>query len=91
MDRDAELEIIRRAYAKQIMAAAGASDRRIEAAFAAVKREDFLGHGPWQVVRWGADMSRHQAATPSISTMTSWLRSFLNATSTMVSHHYTRH
>ena len=52
MDRDAELEIIRRAYAKQIMAAAGVSNRRIEAAFASVKREDFLGRGPWQVVRW---------------------------------------
>jgi protein-L-isoaspartate(D-aspartate) O-methyltransferase len=53
MDRDAELEIIRRAYAKQVMAAAGVVDRRIEAAFAAVKREDFLGRGPWQIVRWG--------------------------------------
>jgi protein-L-isoaspartate(D-aspartate) O-methyltransferase len=53
MDRDAELEIIRRAYAKQIMAGFGVSDRRIEAAFASVKREDFLGRGPWQIVRWG--------------------------------------
>src|SRR5215469_14579568 len=61
MDRDTELEIVRRAYAKQIMAAAGASNRRIEAAFAAVKREDFLGRGPWQVVRWG----RGYAPTPT--------------------------
>jgi protein-L-isoaspartate(D-aspartate) O-methyltransferase len=53
MDRDAELEVIRRAYAKQIMAASGVSNRRLEAAFASVKREDFLGRGPWQVVRWG--------------------------------------
>src|SRR5713101_3323353 len=53
MDRDAELDIVRRAYAKQIMASFGVSDRRIEAAFAAVKREDFLGRGPWQIVRWG--------------------------------------
>jgi protein-L-isoaspartate O-methyltransferase len=52
MDRDAELEVIRRAYAKQIMAACGVSNRRVEAAFASVKREDFLGRGPWQVVRW---------------------------------------
>ena len=52
MDRGAELEIIRRAYAKQVMAAAGIVDRRIEAAFATVKREDFLGRGPWQIVRW---------------------------------------
>jgi protein-L-isoaspartate(D-aspartate) O-methyltransferase len=53
MDRDNELDIIRRAYAKQVMAAAGVVDRRIEAAFAAVRREEFLGRGPWRVVRWG--------------------------------------
>jgi len=53
MDRESELAIVRRAYAKQIMAAAGVSDRRVEAAFAAVPREHFLGRGPWQVVRWG--------------------------------------
>jgi protein-L-isoaspartate(D-aspartate) O-methyltransferase len=61
MDRDAEQEVIRRAYAKQIMAASGVSNRRIEAAFASVKREDFLGRGPWQVVRWG----RGYVPTPS--------------------------
>ena len=53
MDRERELKIIRRAYAKQVAAAAGAGDPRIEAAFAAVAREDFLGPGPWQIVRWG--------------------------------------
>ena len=52
MDREAELEVIRRAYAKQIMAAAGVSDRRLEAAFATAPREQFLGPGPWQIVRW---------------------------------------
>jgi len=61
MDRDAELEIVRRAYAKHIMASLGLSDRRIEAAFAAVKREHFLGRGPWQIVRWG----RGYVPTPS--------------------------
>jgi hypothetical protein len=39
MDRDAELEVIRHAYAKQIMAGAGVSDRRLEAAFATAPRE----------------------------------------------------
>jgi protein-L-isoaspartate(D-aspartate) O-methyltransferase len=52
MDRDTELQIVRRAYAKQIMAAAGVADRRVEAAFAAVRREDFLGRGPWPILRW---------------------------------------
>jgi hypothetical protein len=36
------------------MAAFGVSNRRIEATFASVKREDFLGRGlSWQIVRWG--------------------------------------
>jgi protein-L-isoaspartate(D-aspartate) O-methyltransferase len=61
MDRDAEEEVIRRAYAKQTMAACGISDRRIETAFASVKREHFLGRGPWQVGRWG----RGYIPTPS--------------------------
>ena len=49
-----ELTIIRRAFAKQVVAAGGVRDPRVEAAFAAVAREDFLGPGPWQIVRWGA-------------------------------------
>ena len=61
MDRESDLEIVRRAYAKKIMATAGVADRRIEAAFAAVRREDFLGRGPWQIVHRG----RGYAATPS--------------------------
>src|SRR5580700_3275431 len=61
MDRETDLDIVRRAYAKQVMAEAGAADRRIEAAFAAVRREDFLGRGPWQIVRWG----RGYVTTPS--------------------------
>ncbi len=52
MDRQTELTIVRRAYAKQILAAAGIRDPRIEAAYAAVRREDFLGPGPWQIFRW---------------------------------------
>jgi len=52
MDRETELAIIRRAYAKQILNAAGVRDARIEAAYATVRREDFLGPGPWQFFRW---------------------------------------
>src|ERR1700719_4280642 len=32
---------------------AGVGDPQVEAAFAAVAREDFLGPGPWHIVRWG--------------------------------------
>jgi protein-L-isoaspartate(D-aspartate) O-methyltransferase len=53
MRRQAELRIIRAAYAKQILAAARVTgDARLEAAFGAICREDFLGPGPWPIVRW---------------------------------------
>jgi protein-L-isoaspartate(D-aspartate) O-methyltransferase len=52
MDRQAELSIIRAAYAKQILAAASVVDNaRLEAALSATRREDFLGAGPWFIRR----------------------------------------
>jgi protein-L-isoaspartate(D-aspartate) O-methyltransferase len=56
-----ELDIVRRAFAKQIMAAAGASNAAVEGALATVRREEFLGPGPWRVLRWG----RGYLPTPS--------------------------
>jgi protein-L-isoaspartate(D-aspartate) O-methyltransferase len=47
-----ELAIVRRAYAKQVVAAAQVTDPRIEAAFAEIRREDFLGPGPWPIIRF---------------------------------------
>ena len=64
MDRERELKIIRRAYAKQVAAVAGVGDPRIEAAFAAVAREEFLGPGPWQIVRWGGGYRASPDADP---------------------------
>jgi protein-L-isoaspartate(D-aspartate) O-methyltransferase len=61
VDREAELEIIRRAYAKRVMFAAGVHDRRVEAAFASVSREHFVGRGPWPILRW----NRGYVPTPS--------------------------
>ena len=52
MDRQGELRIIRAAYARQILAAARVEDARLDAAFGAIRREDFLGPGPWPIVRW---------------------------------------
>jgi len=52
MDKQTELAIVRHAYAKQIMAAVGIVDPRIQAAYAEVRREDFLGPGPWQMLRF---------------------------------------
>ena len=47
---EAELAIVRRAYAKQIMVPYNAANPRVEAAFAAVRREAFLGPGPWSLL-----------------------------------------
>jgi protein-L-isoaspartate(D-aspartate) O-methyltransferase len=52
MERVQELAIIRRAYAKQILAAVQIDDPSLELAFAQVRREDFLGPGPWVLPRW---------------------------------------
>jgi protein-L-isoaspartate(D-aspartate) O-methyltransferase len=51
MDRQGELRIIRAAYAKQILAAAWVDNARLEAALSATRREDFLGAGPWWILR----------------------------------------
>ena len=55
MDRQDELSIIRAAYAKQILAAGGVANARLQAAFGAIRREDFLGPGPWPILRWPRD------------------------------------
>ena len=48
VDKETELAIVRRAYAKQILSFVNINDARIEAAFAEVPRERYLGPGPWQ-------------------------------------------
>lgn len=60
IDSKTELAIVRRAYAKQTLAAARIVNPRILAAYAQVPREDFLGPGPWQIMR----MLGGYAATP---------------------------
>lgn len=49
---EAELAIVRRAYAMQIMAMGGVSNQHLEDAFASVPREHFLGAGPWHMFHW---------------------------------------
>jgi protein-L-isoaspartate(D-aspartate) O-methyltransferase len=61
---EAALAIVRRAYAKQVLAAAGIADARVEDAFAAVRREDFLGAGPWPIFRWLRDYVTTPTADP---------------------------
>jgi protein-L-isoaspartate(D-aspartate) O-methyltransferase len=48
-----ELAVVRRAYAHQVATTAGTTNSRIEAAFAVVPREKFLGAPPWQIANLG--------------------------------------
>ncbi|MBV8132309.1 MAG: methyltransferase domain-containing protein [Alphaproteobacteria bacterium] len=64
MDREQELGLVRRAYAREIMATAGVSDPRVETAFAEVRREDFLDPGPWLVIGWQSNWGDY-VRTPS--------------------------
>ncbi|PTQ12179.1 protein-L-isoaspartate O-methyltransferase [Sphingomonas oleivorans] len=47
-----ELTVIRRAYAKQILFQGRSVNPELEAAFAKVERERFLGPGPWPIFNW---------------------------------------
>lgn len=52
MGQQGELGIVRAAYAKQILAAARIDDERLRSALSETRREDFLGPGPWPILRW---------------------------------------
>ncbi|MCC8955249.1 methyltransferase domain-containing protein [Bradyrhizobium sp. Pear77] len=66
MDRQTtEFRIVRAAYARQILAAANVVDARVMEAFAAVPREDFVGPGPWLMLRgWRSDYMPTPDADP---------------------------
>ena len=51
MDRQGELRVVRAAYAKQVLAAARVDSARLFTALSETRREDFLGPGPWPVLR----------------------------------------
>jgi protein-L-isoaspartate(D-aspartate) O-methyltransferase len=55
---------MRRFYAEEVMAVAGIDDARLLEAFATVRREDFLGPGPWRIVRFGDGAAREYRVTP---------------------------
>jgi protein-L-isoaspartate(D-aspartate) O-methyltransferase len=42
-----DLDSLRRAYARRVYFTSGADDPRLESALAEVRREDFIGPGPW--------------------------------------------
>jgi protein-L-isoaspartate(D-aspartate) O-methyltransferase len=65
MDDEARLGVIRQAFAQRLCFVTGVDDARIEAAFALVRREDFLDPGPWLTVLWPRTRSDAYIATPS--------------------------
>jgi protein-L-isoaspartate(D-aspartate) O-methyltransferase len=64
MDREEELAVVRRAYAKQTLAQVQIDDPRLESAYATVRREDFLGPGPWVIPRWLGGRAPTPSADP---------------------------
>src|ERR1019366_1120973 len=61
---DQDLATLRRAYARHVYFASRADDPRLEAALAEIRREDFLGPGPWDVPVVGAGPATHYRKTP---------------------------
>ena len=74
---------MRRSYAKRIMARAMIDDPRIEAAFAEVRRENFLGQAPGRSLDGPATVSWRRAATRFIFTWTASSAFGPTATSTV--------
>ncbi len=64
MMKSEKLEVVRRAYAQQILAVHGLPDARLELAFASVAREHFLGPGPWQTCRGPGSYTRTPSEDP---------------------------
>jgi protein-L-isoaspartate(D-aspartate) O-methyltransferase len=61
---EAELTVVRRAFAMQVLAAVGVKNVTLEGAYAAVRREDFSGKGPWPIFRWGMAYRPTPSADP---------------------------
>jgi protein-L-isoaspartate(D-aspartate) O-methyltransferase len=59
------LAAVRAAYARQTLAKVRVEDPALEAAFATVKREHFLGPGPWQVFRFAQGYEPTPDADPA--------------------------
>jgi protein-L-isoaspartate(D-aspartate) O-methyltransferase len=52
LNSDAELAVVRRAFAKHVLFVAGVSGNQdVEDAFAEIRREHYLGAGPWWIFR----------------------------------------
>lgn len=61
----AELTVLRKAYARQVTFLGQAANSSLEAAYAEVRREAYLGDGPWPIFRWPGGYVRTPDADPA--------------------------
>ena len=59
-----DIDSLRRAYARRVYFTSGADDPRLESALAEVRREDFIGPGPWDVSVLGVPGGSNYRRTP---------------------------
>ncbi len=64
MSADFEIERIRRYFAEEIQACCGLQSGSLVEALASVRREDFLGSGPWLIMGMDMSMSLQARQTP---------------------------
>jgi protein-L-isoaspartate(D-aspartate) O-methyltransferase len=60
-----ELDVLRRAYARHVTFMGRVANPALEAAYASVPREDYLGPGPWPIVRWPGGYQTTPDADPA--------------------------
>jgi protein-L-isoaspartate(D-aspartate) O-methyltransferase len=59
-----DLDTLRRAYARHVYFTSGADDPRLEAALGEIRREAYLGPGPWRLPTLGGATTGSYRATP---------------------------
>ena len=74
MFNEAELAVLRRAYARQVAFLGNVRNAALERAYAEVAREAYLGPGPWPILRWQGHPPR-PGYTPTPDADPAWLYS----------------
>ncbi len=72
MFTEAELAVLRRAYARQVTFLGNVCNAALERAYAEVPREAYLGPGPWPILRWPSYPPR-PGYTPTPDADPAWL------------------
>ena len=72
MFNEAELTVLRRAYARQVTFLGNVRNAALERAYAEVAREAYLGPGPWPILRWQGHPPR-PGYTPTPDADPAWL------------------